>query len=168
MPRKTIYSLIEKKDSKMSRFQVPRIRQQNSAEKFLELRESSYEPPFQILNITHKVTNDVAIVELLVRIQNDEYVISGESRRAKGDDVNRDTGYFIALNRAFRNLNSKIARRAEGMVQHGDNMQAYKETQKSMKKLDKYYPDAPSGAKIQLTQEFLDHLKEKRNQVASS
>jgi hypothetical protein len=94
-----------------------------TAQLIRSVREQKFTPTFKIISETPIVSTDACVVELIVQIQQDQFLITGSARRARGDRSDPEVGYYVAVSRAYASLAKKLERRAAGLVQHHDDVQ---------------------------------------------
>lgn len=66
-------------------------------------------------------SRDAAVVELVVRFNDDTWIVHGTSKRMSNDLPDPQVALGLALGRAFESLSRQILRQANGRVQHNDD-----------------------------------------------
>lgn len=87
------------------------------------------EQAFEILDELIVHSRDASIVQVVVEIAGNKETITGTSRRAPADKPDLDVATLLAYGRAYQQLGRKLLRRAEGMVDHADNIRAIRPVQ---------------------------------------
>ncbi len=90
-----------------------------------------------VLDVSELSSRDACIVQISATIFDQPVVAQGTSRRNPADRHDPQVGRLLAYSRAYEQLAKKIARRANGLVKHKDDIAAIRPSQRERSKVYK-------------------------------